>query len=59
MPTLHSHRNTNVSKVWFVVLSSFIVMVSVVWNLFTSLQEIAFRMTATSDQINELMEDPR
>lgn len=59
MPALHSHGNTNVSKVWFVVLFSFIVMVSVVWNLFTNLQEIAFHMTATSDQINELMEDPR
>jgi hypothetical protein len=59
MPTIHSHGNTNVSKVWFVVLFSFIVMVSVVWKLFTNLQEIAFRMTATSDQINELMEDSR
>lgn len=59
MPTIHAHGNTNVSKIWIVVLCSFVMMVSVVWKLFESLQEIAFHTTAMSDQINELMEDPR
>ncbi len=59
MPTLHSRGNTNVSKIWVVVLFSFIMMVSVVWKLFQSLQEIALHSTAMSNQIDELMNDPR
>jgi hypothetical protein len=59
MPTIHSHGNSNVSKVWFVVLFSFIMMISIVWKLFQGLQEIALHTTEMSDQINELMYDPR
>lgn len=59
MPSLHSRHNTNVSKIWFFVLFSFVMMVSVVWNLFQSLQEISLHSTAMSNQIDELMKDPR
>lgn len=59
MPTIYSHGNSNVSKIWFVVLFSFVMMLSVVWKLFTGLEEIALHTGMMSDQINDLMEDPR
>ncbi len=34
-------------------------MLSVVWKLFTGLEEIALHTGMMSDQINDLMEDPR
>lgn len=57
MPTIHSRGNTNVSKIWIVVLFSFVMMVSVVWKLFYGLQEIALHTGIMSGQIDELLED--
>ncbi|MBP9771783.1 MAG: hypothetical protein KBD16_02565 [Candidatus Pacebacteria bacterium] len=59
MPSIYSHGNSNVSKIWFVVLFSFVMMLSVVWKLFSGLEEIALHSGMMSQEINELMNDPR
>ncbi len=57
MPTISSRGNTNVSKIWVLVVFTFAMMVLIVWKLFAGLKEIALNTTAMSDQINELLKD--
>jgi uncharacterized protein YoxC len=59
MPTIYSHANGTVSKIWFVVLFTFLMMVIVMWKLSRGITEIARNTKAISDQIDGLMDDSR
>ncbi len=57
MPTISSRGNTNVSKIWLLVVFAFVMMISITWKLFQGLEEIALHTTEASAQINDLMND--
>ena len=58
MPTLYSHRNTNVSKIWFLVLFVCLFMSMLVWKIYRGIEEIALNTSQMTDSINDLMQDP-
>ncbi|MEK7578999.1 MAG: hypothetical protein AAB460_00480 [Patescibacteria group bacterium] len=58
MPTIHSHGNTNVSKIWFVVVFAFVVLLGISWKVYASLEEIALHTNHMTDDLRDLMDDP-
>lgn len=55
MPTLHGRGNTNVSKVWFVILAVCVAMMLIVWDVLRSVQDLAEDAAERRNHINELM----
>ncbi len=58
MPTISSRGNTNVSKIWFLIVFVFVVMLGISWKVYASLEEISLHTNHMTDDLRDLMEDP-
>lgn len=57
MPTIYSHDNANISKVWIVVVIVFIGMCIVVWGMARSIQDISKNTAENRIRIGELLSE--
>ncbi|MCI0619735.1 hypothetical protein L0Y40_01735 [Candidatus Wolfebacteria bacterium] len=55
MTNLYSHGNRNVSKVWFVVLFAWAMLVVVFWKTFVTIQDIEARTEKSQGLVDDII----